>query len=69
MPSPKTDPVLLRRVERLIGLLAPMLDLLLAVGDRVSRVLDPDDPNYAPPRMAAAGEAAPRGLTFDEAER
>jgi len=69
MPSSRTDPVLLRRVERVIALLAPALDLLLAVGDRVSRVLEPDDPYYAPARMQRAGESAPRGLTFEEVER
>jgi hypothetical protein len=36
---------------------------MLAVGDRVSRLLEPDDPDYAPARMAHAGESAPRGLT------
>lgn len=69
MPSSPTNPVLLARVERLIALFAPGLDLLLAVGDRVSRALEPDDPYYAPPRMRRAGETAPRGLTFDEAGR
>lgn len=60
---------MLRRIERMIGLFAPMLDLLIAVGDRVSRVLEPDDPAYAPPRMAGRGDAAPRGLTLPEAQR
>jgi hypothetical protein len=69
MPPSRTDPVLLRRVERVIALLAPALDLLLAVGDRVSRVLEPDDPYYTPPRTRRTGESAPRGLTFEEAER
>jgi hypothetical protein len=63
MPTNGTDPIMLRRVERLIGALAPMLDLLLAVGERISRVLEPDDPYYAPPRMQRVGESAPRGLT------
>jgi len=31
------------RVEGLISLAAPVLDLVLAVGDRVSRVLGPED--------------------------
>ena len=31
------------RVEGLIALAAPVLDLVLAVGDRVSRVAGPDD--------------------------
>jgi hypothetical protein len=63
MPSPGTNVVLVRRVERVIRVLAPALDLMLAIGDRVSRVLEPDDPDYAPARMAHAGESAPRGLT------
>jgi hypothetical protein len=69
MPPSRTDPVLLRRVERVIALLAPALDLLLAVGDRVSRVLEPADPYYTPARMRHTGESAPRGLTFDELQR
>jgi hypothetical protein len=68
MPASGTDPVLLRRVERVIALLAPALDLLLAVGDGVSRVLEPDDPYYTPARMRHAGESAPRGVTV-EADR
>jgi hypothetical protein len=63
MPASDTDVVLRRRIERVIGLIAPVLNLLLAVGDTVSRVLEPDDPYYAPPRMRRAGESAPRGLT------
>jgi hypothetical protein len=46
----------------MIGALAPLLDLLLAAGDRASRLLERDDRNYAPPRMAWEGESAPRGL-------
>jgi hypothetical protein len=62
MPSPQTNAVLLRRVERVIGLLAPLLDLLLAAGDRASRLLERDDRDYAPPRMAREGDSAPLGL-------
>jgi hypothetical protein len=69
MPSPGTDPVLLRRVERVIALFAPALDLLLAVGDRISRVLEPDDPYYTPARMRHGGESAPRGLTLEGPNR
>jgi len=64
-----TNPVTLRRVERVIAVLAPALDLLLAVGERVSRVLEGDDPDYAPPRMRRVGESAPRGLTTMPSER
>jgi hypothetical protein len=63
MPPPGTNIVLLRRVERVIRVLAPALDLMLVVGDRASRLLEPDDSDYAPVRMAHAGESAPRGLT------
>lgn len=31
------------RIEGLIGLAAPVLDLVLAVGDRVSRIVGPDE--------------------------
>ena len=41
-----------RRVETVIRLMAPALDLVLAVGERVSRVVERDDPEYYPPRVA-----------------
>jgi hypothetical protein len=50
------------RIELLIRIAAPALDLLLAVGDRVSRVLERDDPEYVPARMHHDGDSAPRGL-------
>jgi hypothetical protein len=46
----------------MIRVVAPALDLLLAVGERVSRVLEPADPHYVLARMAPHGESAPRGL-------
>jgi hypothetical protein len=42
-----------RRVEGLIGFAAPALDLLLTIGDRASRVLQPGDDDYYPIRAAA----------------
>jgi hypothetical protein len=51
-----------RRVETLIRVLEPPLNLLLAVGERVARVLTPADPDYVTARMPLEGEAAPRGL-------
>jgi hypothetical protein len=42
------------RFEGLIALCAPVLDAMLAVGDRVSRIAGPDD-DYIPIR--APGEA------------
>jgi hypothetical protein len=51
-----------RRVESVIRLMAPALDLLLAVGDRVSRIVERDDPEYYPPRVARAPESEPPHL-------
>ena len=41
------------RVEALIGLAAPALDLVLNAGDRVSRTLVPGDSDYYPIRAPA----------------
>jgi len=38
------------RVESLIRLAAPGLNLVLAVGERVSRLVEPEDHEYYPPR-------------------
>ncbi len=35
-----------RRLERLIALAAPLLDLMLAAGDRFSRAIGPEDEYY-----------------------
>jgi hypothetical protein len=40
-----------RRIEGLIRLMTPALDALLAVGDRVSRIVERDDVDYYPPRV------------------
>jgi hypothetical protein len=50
-----------QRIEGLIKLAAPALDLVLAVGERVSRIVEPGDVEYNPPRTARqpAPEAAP----------
>lgn len=50
------------RIETAIRIVAPVLDLVLFVGDRVSRLTQRDDPTYAPVRMPHDGESAPRGL-------
>lgn len=39
-----------RDVERLIRLAEPGLNLVLAIGDRISRVIQPEDHDYYPPR-------------------
>ncbi|MFN2467737.1 MAG: hypothetical protein ABR521_06355 [Gaiellaceae bacterium] len=38
------------RIETLIRLAAPGLNLLLAFGDRLSRLVEPEDHEYYPPR-------------------
>jgi hypothetical protein len=37
------------RVEALIRLMAPGLNLVLAVGERISRLVEPEDPDDYPP--------------------
>ena len=52
------------RVESLIRLAAPALDLMLTVGDRVARLVEPDDVEYYPPQgsVARSGDkATPEG--------
>jgi hypothetical protein len=45
------------RIESLIRLAAPALNLVLAAGERLSRVVEPDDPEYYPPaRTTEQGE-------------
>jgi hypothetical protein len=51
-----------KRVETAIRVLEPALNILLAVGERVSRLLTAADPEYVPARMPPEGESAPRGL-------
>ena len=41
-----------QRIEGVIRLAAPALDLVLAVGERVSKVVEPEDVEYYPPRVA-----------------
>ena len=51
------DPGQLRRreqVETLIRLLSPGLNAVLAVGERVSRLVEPEDVEYSPPRVTRA---------------
>lgn len=39
-----------QRVETMIGFAAPVLDLVLAVGERISRLAEPEDYEYYPVR-------------------
>jgi hypothetical protein len=49
-----------RRVEGVIRLMSPMLDVLLAVGERVSKVVEPEDGDYYPPRVTRPSERPPK---------
>jgi hypothetical protein len=49
-----------RRVEGVIRLMAPALDLVLAIGDRVSRIVERDDVEYYPPRVTRGSETTPQ---------
>ncbi len=47
------------RVETVIRLVAPALNVVLAVGDRLSRIVEPEDHEYYPPRTRAGTEPPP----------
>jgi hypothetical protein len=49
-----------RRIESVIRVMAPALDVMLAVGDRVSRVVERDDIDYYPPRAHREETPPPR---------
>jgi hypothetical protein len=49
------------QVETLIRLMAPGLNLVLAFGERLSRIVEKDDPEYYPPRVEGVDAAAIRG--------
>ena len=51
-----------QRIEGLIRLASPGLDLILAVGERVSRIVEPEDVEYYPPRVTREA-AAPQKQT------
>jgi hypothetical protein len=46
------------RVESLIRLMSPGLNLILAAGERLSRIVEPDDPEYYPARVEGKETAA-----------
>jgi hypothetical protein len=50
-----------RRVERAIALVAPLLDVLLYAGDRVSRVAGRNDVDPEPPRLGSRPARTPLG--------
>ena len=50
-----------RRVEGAIGLAAPLLDVLLYAGDRLSRVAGRNDIDPEPPRLGRRPSRTPLG--------
>jgi len=49
-----------QRIEGLIRLAVPALDLVLAVGERVSRIVEPEDVEYYPPRVTRESAPPPK---------
>ncbi len=49
------------RIEGVIRLASPVLDLVLWSADRVSRIVERDDPAYDPPRPPAPDSPVRRG--------
>jgi hypothetical protein len=49
-----------RRIEALLHLAAPALDLYLAAGDRLSRAVEREDLDWVPPRTALSPSETPR---------
>lgn len=50
------------RVEGLIALAAPFLDVLLAIGERISRIAEPTDHEYYPIRPGPQAAELPSDL-------
>ena len=48
------------QVEGVIRLMAPALNLVLAAGERLSKLVERDDPEYYPPRPSSTEEPPPR---------
>ena len=60
MPPLTPDQLRMReRFESVIRLASPGLNLVLAAGERLSRLVEPDDPDYYPPRTSAEPEPEP----------
>jgi hypothetical protein len=50
------------QVEAMIRVVAPALNLVLAAGERLSKIVEPEDTEYYPPRPTG-GEQPPSGET------
>jgi hypothetical protein len=52
-----------RRFETLLGIAAPGLSLVLAAGDRISRIAQPEDFDYYPVRPLGEWEPTPGDIS------
>jgi hypothetical protein len=52
-----------RRFETLLGIAAPGLSLVLAAGDRISRIVQPEDFDYYPVRPLGEWEPQPGDIS------
>jgi hypothetical protein len=52
-----------QRFETLLGIAAPGLSLLLSAGDRISRIIQPEDFDYYPVRPLGEWEPQPGDLS------
>ena len=48
------------RIEAALHVVAPVLDLYLAAGDRLSRAVEREDLDWVPPRTALSPSETPR---------
>ena len=48
------------RVEKVIRIAAPVLNLVLAAGERLSRLVEPEDHEYYPPRTTQRAPPPPK---------
>ena len=49
-----------QRIEGVIRLMTPALDAVLAVGERISRVVEPEDVECYPPRVTHESPPPPK---------
>jgi hypothetical protein len=49
-----------QRIEGLIRVMSPALDVVLAVGERISRMVEPEDVEYYPPRVTRESPPPPK---------
>jgi hypothetical protein len=56
------------RVETLIRVAAPALNLVLAAGERLSRIVEPDDPEYYPARVEGSEPPSVASTTHGSAQ-